>query len=686
MRASLSIVLLSAAAAGVVAQETRQPGDQARPTFRTGANYVRVDMYATLEGQPIEDLRPDEVSITEDGVPQKIEVFEHVKVPQAPSQELRAEPTTVRESREMARDGRARVFVIFLDTYHTQIEGSANMRGPLVRFLDRLLGPDDLVALMTPEMAATDIALGRKTTVISNIMQTEWAWGRRARSIDQDQKENLYDACYGDRPDRPDSPAPEMKARRREKLTLDALEDLLVHLGGLREERKAILTVTEGWRLFRENRNLGAQSDRVRPALPLFGRRPPAERGQLEADGVSRIECETDLVALASLDHSDRLRRITDDANRANVTFYPVYARGLAAFDAPIGPERPPSLQADAANLSARHDSLRFLADYTDGTSVINTNNIDGALRRIVDDLSSYYLFTYYSSNTKLDGRFRSISVRVTRPGVRVRARRGYRGLSAEELLSGAPSSAPSGDAATMSKALNAVVGVNARSSFRIRASSWAGETTPGSLEGSFWIVGELDFRTRKELAWTAGVQAQVVVAAADGTRVEERTVEIPAGEGTFGLRVPQTGRLGAGDYAVRVRLRPGSDDDLALSDTARVTIPSSRAMLGEAVLWRRGPSTGPRFAQTADPRFQRTERIRLELATSTAGSASARVLDRAGQGLQLPVALSERADPSGQFRWIVADAALAPLAVGDYAVEVALGDAKQVTGFRVVP
>src|SRR5205085_1037021 len=41
-------------------------------------------------------------------------------------------------------------------------------------------------------------------------------------------------------------------------------------------------------------------------------------------------------------------------------------------------------------------------------------------------DLSSYYVMQYYSTNTKLDGRFRSISVRVKRPGVQVRARPGY--------------------------------------------------------------------------------------------------------------------------------------------------------------------------------------------------------------------------------------------------------------------
>ena len=66
------------------------------------------------------------------------------------AQETRVEPTSVEASRQAAAEARARVFVIFLDTLHTQIEGSANMRLPLTRFLDRVLGQDDLVAVMTP--------------------------------------------------------------------------------------------------------------------------------------------------------------------------------------------------------------------------------------------------------------------------------------------------------------------------------------------------------------------------------------------------------------------------------------------------------------------------------------------------------------------------------------------------------
>jgi VWFA-related protein len=688
---------------------------QTGPTFRAGANYVRVDMYATKDGVSIDDLTREEVEVLEDGVPQKIEAFEHVRVAPAGPQALRAEPTSLTQSREMAGDPRARVFIIFLDTYHTRIEGSANMRQPLVRFLDRVLGQDDMVAIMTPEMAASDIALGRKTTVISNIMQTQWTWGRRNRlGADNDPKEDLYERCYGgpavspsssssssssllsrvDESRRAESVAAKMKARRREKMTLDALEDLIVHLDGIREERKAVLTVTEGWRMFTPDAELAKSDERsgvgVRPGDALG--RPPVPRPSdaNNTSGSSRIECEADKTALALMDHSFRLREISEAANRGNVTFYPVFARGLVPFDSDIGPEPPPTLQQDAANLSARQDSLRFLADMTDGTSVINTNNIEGALTRITDDLSSYYLFGYYSTNGKLDGRFRDITVRVKRPGAKVRARRGYRGRTAEEVLSGG-SAESRGDAAVTS-AMSTVAGLNNRAQFRIRSASWSRpgtDSAPGAdaavPRGAFWLVGELDFRLRKELAWTAGAVAELTVVGADGSQVLTREIKVAANQGTFTLQVPESGGLQAGEYAVRVRLRPEANGELALSDLARVIVGAPRS-IGEAVLWRRGPTTGPQYLQTADPRFSRSDRIRLELATASPGPTSARLLDRVGKPLQVPLQVTERPDPSGGFSWVVVDGTLSPLAGGDYAIEVTHGGARQVTAFRIVP
>ena len=454
MRSRLFLaLLLCASAAASAAQQT--------PTFRGGANYVRVDMFATTNGEPVEDLRLDELELLEDGARQQIETFEHVKVRPAGPQETRVEPNSVAEGRQMAAEARARVFVIFLDTYHTQIEGSANMRLPLVRFLDRLLGQDDLVALMTPEMSVNDLTFGRKTVVISNIMQNEWTWGRRGRlSTDNDPIESLYETCFPNVGDM-EGVAAEMKERRRERLTLDALDDLMISLRGLREERKAVITVSEGWRLFTENQRLARASRTGAPPIPRIGVNPggriTSDRDSSRAGAMDVSQCDADRMAFALMDNERRVRDLVDAANRANVTFYPVYPRGLAVFDAPIGPERPPSPAQDRSNLNARIDNLRVLAEQTDGLAVVNTNDIEGGLRRVVADLSSYYLLGYYSTNTKLDGRFRSITVRVKRPGVQIRARRGYRGLTADELLTtrDGGAAAPAAPASAVSVVVN---------------------------------------------------------------------------------------------------------------------------------------------------------------------------------------------------------------------------------------
>ena len=112
-----------------------------QPTFRTGANYVRVDMYATEDGTPVEDLKVDEIRPPRRRRrPEDRDLRARRRAP-AVRRRSRLEPNTVAESREMAADARARVFVIFLDTYHTQLGSSARMRVPLTRFLDRHLGP-----------------------------------------------------------------------------------------------------------------------------------------------------------------------------------------------------------------------------------------------------------------------------------------------------------------------------------------------------------------------------------------------------------------------------------------------------------------------------------------------------------------------------------------------------------------
>ena len=172
---------------------------------------------------------------------------------------------------------------------------------------------------------------------------------------------------------------------------------------------------------------------------------------------------------------------------------------------------------------------------------------------------------------------------------------------------------------------------------------------------------------------------------AANGTTVMSRTLDIAASTSAFVVTAPDTGGLEPGEYAVKVRLQANNADDVSVSGTARVAVaPSGNS--GEGLLWRKGPSTGPKFLPTASPRFLRSERIRLEVPRTEEGTVTAAMLDRLGQPNAVPVSVSERQDESGEFSWIVAEAPLAALAQGQYAIEIAVGATRHRTPFEVVP
>jgi hypothetical protein len=116
-------------------------------------------------------------------------------------------------------------------------------------------------------------------------------------------------------------------------------------------------------------------------------------------------------------------------------------------------------------------------------------------------------------------------------------------------------------------------------------------------------------------------------------------------------------------------------------------------ARIGQPLLFRRGPSTGNKVVPAADFRFSRTERLRLQLPASPGTSGvSARLLDKAGQPLELPVRMGGPIDGqsggSSAEQWITAEVTLAPLAAGDYAIEVTTssgGETRQtIMAFRV--
>ena len=440
---------------------------QQQPTFRVEANYIRVDAYVTKDGEPVTDLTRDDFEILEDGVPQALEQFELIQIRGFTSSDQRLNPTTVAAARSLAENPRRRVLIVFLDGGHVTIAGSHAMRKSLVDFLRRTVGPDDLVGVMTPDMSAAGITMTGRTELIEADLERNWTWGERDQTVRRDPEEQSYETCYPERSATEQCQgfgnttatvpanfyngiAREMVERRREKRTLDALEDLSTWLRGIREERKAVVTISSGWRLYRPNQALTRVSACDRPASGTnIGAGPDgritlnAPRSRSEAPDTSWESCEQARQRLSMLDNHQQFLDFFDEANRANVSFYTLDPRGLAAFDSGIEETKAGAdnvtqprftLAEDRAMLGARLDSLRMLADNTDGLAIVNTNRLDAGFKRISDDLSWYHLLGYYSTNTALDGRYRKLTVRVKRPGIQVRARRGYRAASAADV------------------------------------------------------------------------------------------------------------------------------------------------------------------------------------------------------------------------------------------------------------
>lgn len=669
---SLVLVVCAIAwTAGLAARQTTTRTDPQQP-IRAEATFVRVDVYPTRDGRPVEGLTVDDFELREDGVAQKIESFEHVRVPVGAGRSDLRDPGSQREMLQQAANPRARVVVVFLDVNYVDIFGSHETVEPIIKLVNRLLGPEDLVGIMTPEMSASQVVLARKTELLEEQLRKHWDWGKAGDTVPRlTEREIAYELCYP--PLAYPGVAAQMIAKAREAQSLEAMQDLVRYLGAIREERKAIIAVSGGWRLMRENPGLmelrgnqpipGKDKITVGPTGQPTRHDPRASRTPLP-----KPECEADRMHLAHLDNQRTFRDLLDDANRANASFYPVDPRGLVAPTATFTPRG-----WQMTTPSNTIDRLRELADNTDGIAVVDTNNLDAGMSRIVADLTSYYLLGYNSTNAKLDGKYRRIQVKVRGDGLDVRHRRGYRAAVYEEVEAARAAAAPPVDNA-LQEALGALSRVRPGARFRTHV---AHVTMNGST--TMWIAGELEPAAGSGAPpLLEALQADVEAQAGDHSARAQGIIK--PGERSFVTSVTLAVEE-APDATVRARLADAGAG-VPVSDELRASVGPRSA---RPLLFRRGPSTANRIVPTANPAFTRNDRVRVELPVPPdANPGAARLLDKAGTPLNVPVVLSARSDDSGQ-RWIVGDLVLAPLAAGDYLIELApQGLDRSLTAIRV--
>ncbi len=138
----------------------------------------------------------------------------------------------------------------------------------------------------------------------------------------------------------------------------------------------------------------------------------------------------------------NKLRGITEIANRATISVYALDPRGTAPLnfsasdnqrggmsDLEGGGRNESDLTARSNSFRASQQGLKFLAEETSGKAFINTNDLGKSLRETLDSQNGYYIVAYQPDSATFDAdkrRFNKLNVKVKRPGVNVTFRSGF--------------------------------------------------------------------------------------------------------------------------------------------------------------------------------------------------------------------------------------------------------------------
>ncbi len=669
-----------------------QPGSdtpQTPPTFRGGINYVRVDAIVTdRKGQPVFDLKQSEVEVLEDGKPQTVDSFKLIRVdgnPKPGEPAPRAIKSRDDEESEAARDD-VRVFVILMDDYHVRATNAMRMRDILTRFIQTQLRPLDIVALMYPLTPITALNFTRNFDSLASAVQRF-----EGRKYDY-RPRNTAEEQYMRYPT-------EVVEQIRNDVVMGAMKGIAVRLGSMREARKQVIVVSEGFTV-----TLPAamrSGDASMPQMPCMAPSQPncnpAINNPLRNEEQSGREQTADWFAQSDL--YSKMRDVFDLANRNNVSFYTLDPRGLAVnefgIDEDIGPKQ------DARMLQVTQDTLRVLAEETDGRAIVNRNGLDAGLAQIANDANFYYLLGYNSTQAPTDGKFHEIKVRVKRSGVEVRARKGYWAVTAEALAKAAN---PTPDVAKPIQQALASISTSVQSGKYVR--TWIGAergdngktrmtliweplpALPGvtrDAPGRVSVLaaseaGDLLFRGRTPDAALASTGTPQIPAARAVTTPQKLVFDVPPGKVELRLTVEGAGGGGTLDQETRTIVVPDLTGPQVALSTPRVfrarTVPEFRTFASD-----------PNAPPVAVREFSRTERLLIRFDAYGPGTekpaATAVLMNRAGQKMaDVPVG------PAATGVGYQIDLSLNTIPPGEYLVEItakgAAGEAKELVAVRV--
>lgn len=557
------------------AKEASQPQAEQDEVVRITTNLVQIDVVVTdKKGQLVTDLTAEDFEVYENGRRQEISNLSFIstatdapqqrpatangKTATAPLPPVRLQPEQVR-----------RTIALVVDDLCLSFSSISYVRRALRKFVDEQMQPGDLVAIIRTAGSVSVLQqfTSDKRQLYAAVEQVKWyPTGCNHSEAFEQLNESLQLPGVGINPENGSDRIGAMKETggmnstgsadvsgfRQDTLTVGSLGALSYIVRGLKElpGRKSILFISDGFSLVDRNSKDDPNNRRVMEAID----------------------------------------RVTDLASRSSVVIYTLDARGLVTTNFTAADSMPGSkitgtsgeapynnaaevLTARSAELNDTQAGLIYLARQTGGFPVVNTNDLAGGIRRVMEDQRGYYLIGYRPEESTFDPRtgrrrFNKFTVKVKRPGLSVRTRTGFYGVSEETI-------ATTSNLTRGQQLVKALVSPFSTNGVQLRLTSLFGnDTRTGSYMRSLLYIDASDLTFKPEadgwyqtvmdvMAVTFGDRGQVVdeVNRTQTIRVRGKTYENVLKNGlVYFMNLPVKK---AGVYQLRIAVRDAATEQV---------------------------------------------------------------------------------------------------------------------------
>lgn len=408
-------------------------GEVPPPTIRVSTHLVLVDVVVTdKQGKPITGLKADDFSVQEKGKNQKVAFFSTPEDIAKLSNPPELGPGIYSNKPEFRSTGKP-ITILLLDAVNTPFRDQAYSRQQMLKYVREQMKPDERIGVF---------ALTDSLRVLQDFTSDpQVLMAALAKYKPEEQKLGPAAArplSTGAGPSLGPGAGLQLSLAQSEiasfqsvqvsyqfdrqfEVTLDAMRALSRILAGVPGRKNVVwLTATFPFELVPEDRNVSEAE--LLASLP-----------SIQQKGVGTIASGS-LAASQRSSHADEIRVVASQLASAQVAIYPVDVRGLVSgmeFQSSDSANRQASSTSEIAvarvsDVSSSQDTMRAIANETGGRAYVNQNDVRQGVALAVADNAASYTLGYYPEDKKMDGKYRSIKVKVNKEQVEVRARHGY--------------------------------------------------------------------------------------------------------------------------------------------------------------------------------------------------------------------------------------------------------------------